>query len=116
MTSQHGMRYLTLGSLQMDFDCEGEVDAYYRDLNLEDATASVRFRCGEVEYTRRVFTSFADNVMVIELAVGEGSRKLGVDLRYSCPLTSEVKMKENTLSCTVMVRNMKAFRLRFMRW
>lgn len=91
MTSQHGMRYLTLGSLQMDFDCEGEVDAYYRDLNLEDATASVRFRCGEVEYTRRVFTSFADNVMVIELAAGEGSRKLGVDLRYSCPLTSEVK-------------------------
>lgn len=91
MTSQHGMRYLTLGSLQMDFDCEGEVDSYSRDLNLEDATASVRFRCGGVEYTRRVFTSFADNVMVIELVAGEGSKKLGVDLRYTCPLTSEVK-------------------------
>lgn len=75
MPSQHGMRYLTLGSLRMDFDCEGEVDAYSRDLNLEDATASVRFRCGGVEYTRRVFTSFADNVMVIELAAGEGSKK-----------------------------------------
>jgi len=91
MTSQHGMRYLTLGSLQMDFDCKGELDSYYRDLNLEDATASVRFRCGGVEYTRRVFTSFADNVMVIELAAGEGSKKMGVDLRYACPLTSEVK-------------------------
>lgn len=91
MTSQHGMRYLTLGSLQMDFDCKGELDSYYRDLNLEDATASVRFRCGGVEYTRRVFTSFADNVMVIELAAGEGSKKLGVDLRYACPLASEVK-------------------------
>lgn len=91
MPSQHGMRYLTLGSLRMDFDCEGEVDAYSRDLNLEDATASVRFRCGGVEYTRRVFTSFADNVMVIELAAGEGSKKMGVDLRYACPLTSEVK-------------------------
>ena len=91
MTSQHGMRYLTLGSLRIDFDCEGEVDSYSRDLNLEDATASVRFRCGGVEYTRRVFTSFADNVMVIELAAGEGSKKMGVDLRYACPLTSEVK-------------------------
>lgn len=91
MTSQHGMRYLTLGSLRIDFDCEGEVDSYSRDLNLEDATASVRFRCGGVEYTRRVFTSFADNVMVIELAAGEGSKKLGVDLRYACPLASEVK-------------------------
>lgn len=91
MTSQHGMRYLTLGSLQMDFDCEGGVDSYSRDLNLEDATASVRFRCGGVEYTRRVFTSFADNVMVIELAAGEDTRKLGVDLKYACPLASEVK-------------------------
>lgn len=41
---------------------------------------------------------------------------MGVDLRYACPLTSEVKMKGNTLSCIVMVRNMKVFRLRFMRW
>ena len=35
MTSHHGMRYLTLGSLLMDFNCEGKVDSYYRDLNLE---------------------------------------------------------------------------------
>lgn len=61
MTSHHGMRYLTLGSLLMDFNCEGKIDSYYRDLNLEDATASVRFRCDGVEYTRRVFTSFSDN-------------------------------------------------------
>lgn len=41
---------------------------------------------------------------------------MGVDLRYACPLTSEVKMKGNTLSCAVRVRSMKAFRLHFMRW
>ena len=53
MTSHHGMRYLTLGSLLMDFNCEEKIDSYYRDLNLEDATASVHFRCDGVEYTRR---------------------------------------------------------------
>lgn len=91
MTSHHGMRYLTLGSLLMDFNCEGKIDSYYRDLNLEDATASVRFRCDGVEYTRRVFTSFSDNVMVVEMATDKGNKKLDVDLRYACPLTSEVK-------------------------
>ncbi|WP_417128128.1 glycosyl hydrolase family 95 catalytic domain-containing protein, partial [Phocaeicola sp.] len=91
MTSHHGMRYLTLGSVWMDFDCEGEIDSYYRDLNLEDATVSVRFRCGGVEYTRRAFTSFADNVMIIDLSTDSESKRLGVDLKYACPLLSEVK-------------------------
>ena len=97
MTSHHGMRYLTLGSLLMDFNCEGKVDSYYRDLNLEDATASVRFRCDGVEYTRRVFTSFSDNVMVVEMATDKGNKKLDVDLRYTCPLTSEVKSEGDYL-------------------
>ena len=97
MTSHHGMRYLTLGSLLMDFNCEGKIDSYYRDLNLEDATASVHFRCDGVEYTRRVFTSFSDNVMVVEMATDKGNKKLDVDLRYTCPLTSEVKSEGDYL-------------------
>ena len=34
---------------------------------------------------------FSDNVMVVEMATDKGNKKLDVDLRYACPLTSEVK-------------------------
>ena len=38
MTPQHGMRYLTLGSLFLNFPGHENPSEYYRDLNLENNT------------------------------------------------------------------------------
>ena len=42
LTRQHGMSYLTMGSLRLDFPGHDGATGFYRDLNLEDATATTR--------------------------------------------------------------------------
>lgn len=63
----HGMRFLTLGSIHITFPEVGEVQHYYRELNLETATTTSRFESNGVKYERTVFASFADNVIVVRL-------------------------------------------------
>ena len=83
----HGMKYLTLGSLLLDFDGIGTPEDYYRDLDLDSAVASVRFRSGDVQYSRRYIASLADDVVAVQL---EASRPgaLGFRLSHSCKLPS----------------------------
>ena len=66
-TGNHGMRYLTLGSLLIDFSGVDNVKNYYRELNLDDATAVTGFTVDGIKYKRTVFSSFSGNVVVIML-------------------------------------------------
>lgn len=59
--------YLTLGDLYLNFDHEGEVSAYERDLDLDRAVASVRYTAGGVNFTRETFCSYPDQVLVMRL-------------------------------------------------
>lgn len=74
----HGMRFLPLGSLKMDFG-KGEATDYYRDLDLATATTTVTYRRNGVTYRRTVFASQADNVIVVRLeADRKGALSFGV--------------------------------------
>ncbi len=65
-TPQSERNYQTLGDLTLDTThLEGEITDYRRELDLEEAVCRVSFRCGEVEYTREVFASQPQNVLVI---------------------------------------------------
>ncbi|MCE5206599.1 MAG: glycoside hydrolase family 95 protein [Porphyromonadaceae bacterium] len=81
-------RYLPLANLLLNMRGDGnDVDDFYRDLNISDATASVSYRMNDVEYTRSSFISFPDRVMVIQLEAdkkGAVSFDLGInsDLHY----------------------------------
>lgn len=66
-TGNHGMRYLTLCSLLIDFSGVDNVKNYYRELNLDDATAVTGFTADGIKYKRTVFSSFSGNVVVIML-------------------------------------------------
>ena len=63
-TGQHGMRFLTMGSLLINQPEHKNVENYYRELDIENAVAVTRYMVDEVTYTRTVFSSFADNVIV----------------------------------------------------
>ena len=54
--------------------------------------------------------------MVVEMATDKGNKKLDVDLRYACPLTSEVKSEGDYLIMKCNGQSMKVFLLHFMRW
>lgn len=92
-TGQHGMPFQTIGSLMLEFDGHADYSNYRRDLNLERAVASVRYKIGEVNYTRTIFTSLVDNALIIRIEAD----KLGAvnfTTRYSTPY-KEYEIKKN---------------------
>ena len=107
-TPQNGMRFLPLGNVKLNFNYQsgssipkgGEGEGlYYRDLNLENATATVRYKVGDVEYSRTAFASLADDVIILRI---EANKKgaLSFNLGYDCPkeLKPSVSVKGNQLT------------------
>lgn len=93
-TGQNGMGYLTLGSLFIDMPDIQDVSNYYRDLNISNATATTRFTANETTYTRKVFASLTDNVIVVRI---ESDKKCGLDfdISHNCPLPNTIDVKDN---------------------
>ena len=61
--------YQSLGDLRLNFDHEGEITDYQRSLDLDSAVARVTYRLDGVRYTREVFASHPDRVIVVRLTV-----------------------------------------------
>ncbi len=72
-------RYQAFGDLLLDFPGldTGVVDGYRRSLDLDSAVTSTRFRVGGTTWTRRVFASHSDGVLVVRLTT---DRPGGVDV------------------------------------
>jgi alpha-L-fucosidase 2 len=68
----HGMPYQTVGDLLIDFPGHDAATEYTRDLNIDQAVASTAYRVGNVWYTREVFASFTDQVIIMKVTVGKG--------------------------------------------
>ena len=80
----HGMRFLTLGSLKLDF---GHKDAknYRRELNLNNAVSTVSYTANGVKYVRETFASLEDGVIVMRIKAS-GKSKLNFTLDHECKL------------------------------
>ena len=70
ITSQgsNGMPYQTAGNLLINFPTHTNATNYYRELDIDNAITRTRYQVGEVTYTREIFTSFVDQVIVIRLS------------------------------------------------
>ncbi|MGI4790217.1 MAG: glycoside hydrolase family 95 protein [Janthinobacterium lividum] len=93
--------YLPLGDLHLDFGHgENGVEEYRRSLDLETATAEVRYRVGDVTYTRSIFVSAPDQALVIRLSADRPGA-LTLDISLSSLLRSETeRVDQNTLRLT----------------
>ena len=63
--------YQVLGNLHLTFqtsDTNRSVTGYRRELNLNDAVTRMQFHRGDIEFTREMFVSAPDQVMVLRLA------------------------------------------------
>lgn len=99
LTRQHGMSYLTLGSVYLDFPGHKDTSDFYRDLNLEDATTTTRYQVGDVTYTRTTFASFTDNVIIIHVKANK-PHSLNFKVAYNCPLKYEAHSQNEKLTIT----------------
>jgi alpha-L-fucosidase 2 len=73
--------YEPLGDLRLTFPAghAAAVD-YYRELNLNDATAGVRYSLNDVRFTREAIASFPDRVLALRL---ESSASHRIDVRIA---------------------------------
>ncbi|MBQ2495538.1 MAG: glycoside hydrolase family 95 protein, partial [Prevotella sp.] len=85
----HGMRYLPLGSVKLNFDFKNEATQYRRELNLGDATTKTKYVVDGVTYERTAFASQADNVIIVRLQANKKGA-LTFDVNFTSQLESKV--------------------------
>lgn len=89
-TGKNGMPYQTIGSLLIEMPDKGQVSDYYRDLDLERAVATTRFKVDGVTYTREVFASFPDKVIIVRFTADKPGM-LNFKVKYTSPLENTVR-------------------------
>ena len=83
----HGQRFLTLGSLLLDFG-HSEVNDYMRDLDLTQAIATTTYTHEGVRYRREIFASLMDEVIVMRVTVDQPG-SLTFSMKHTCPTLRE---------------------------
>ncbi|WP_167607962.1 glycosyl hydrolase family 95 catalytic domain-containing protein [Maribellus sediminis] len=63
----HGMSYQTAGNLKLTFPGHENYSDYYRELDLNSALVRSSYKVGEVSYESTVFSSFPDQVIVVNI-------------------------------------------------
>ena len=89
--------HLPVGNLYLNFDNpEGKITNYERQLNIENAIASVSYAIGKVKYSREYFCSNPDGVMVLKLSADQ---KAALNFTVSLDLLrqADLQLKDNTL-------------------
>lgn len=96
ITSQgsNGMPYQTAGNLHLEFPAHKQFSHYYRDLDIGKAIATTRYQVGDVVYTREVFSSFVDQVVVVKLSASKPGQ-LSFTAHLSHPATMQFAQENN---------------------
>lgn len=84
MQGPYGESYLPLADLRLEMEDAGEAGDYRRELDLDTGIARVSWRRGDAVFTREVFSSAPDQVIVVRLSAGKTGR---IDLAVSMDST-----------------------------
>lgn len=92
----HGMPYQTAGSLLLHFEGHDKWQDYYRELDLEKAVATTRYTVNGVTYKRELFSSFADDVIIMRLTADK-KKSLSFEATYQTPAKYTVMQRGDRL-------------------
>jgi len=90
------MPYQTAGSLMLHFEGHNDYINYYRELDLDRAVATTRYTVDGITYTRELFTSFADDVLILRLTANK-KRSISFEASYRNPSQHTVTQSDKTL-------------------
>ena len=89
--------YQSLGDLTLVFSGSGEINDYRRELDLDTAIAKTSYRWGDATFTREVFSSAADDVLVIRLTCDKPDHiSFAADLRRMERFTTQPRRHERS--------------------
>jgi alpha-L-fucosidase 2 len=77
-----------LGDVMLNQEITGKVEDYYRELDLQTAVATTRFKVDGVQYNREQFISFPNQAMVMRLTASQAG-SLKFTLRATSPLWAQ---------------------------
>ncbi|XP_028780557.1 alpha-L-fucosidase 2-like [Neltuma alba] len=87
--------YQLLGDIKLEFDKSHlaySKETYYRELDLDNATATVKYSVGDVEFTREHFASNPDQVIMTRISASKSeSLSFTVSLDSKLPYSSQVR-------------------------
>ncbi len=82
----HGMCYQPLARLFLHQQGEGGVEDYLRELNIDQALLNIKYRRGGIEFRREIFSSFSDDLIVMEIAADRpAALNMEIELRGEHP-------------------------------
>jgi alpha-L-fucosidase 2 len=90
--------YQPLGDLLLRFSAQPEASEYRRELNLDSGIVRVTYRSGDARFTREVFSSAADQVMVIRLTSDKPA-----GLSFAATLTREQDSKTRVVNANRVI-------------
>ena len=97
MQGVYSESYLPLGDLMIKQEFKSlSSTSYYRDLNIKDAVATTRFTMDGVNFTRQVFSSFPDQVIVVRLTADKPGQ-LSLKISTSSTLKYQNSVNNNLL-------------------
>lgn len=67
----HGSMFQSVGNLNLDFENTGAYTDYYRELDINNAVFKTTFKVKGVTFTREVFASVPDEVIVVRLTASK---------------------------------------------
>lgn len=88
-----GMPYQLAGNLYISFPGLDNVSNYYRDLNIANATATVKYTSNGIHYKREFFTSFAKNILMVRLT-SDKPGMINCNLKLQSPLKTSVGVND----------------------
>ncbi|MGJ7032158.1 glycoside hydrolase family 95 protein [Niabella hirudinis] len=104
MHGPYSARYLPLADLWLNFSLKDtQATEYYRDLDLTNATATVRYKAGGVQYTREVFINHPDKIMMIRITADKKNA-----ISFAAGLTSKLKYRTENNGKDLLVLKGKA--------
>ena len=93
MQGAFSQSYAPMGTLTLDFEGDDSIHGYYRDLNLNNAVATIHYQRGNTKYTREIFASYPDQLIVVRL-VSDTKSKLSFKISLDSKLKHTIKTDE----------------------
>ena len=97
----HGMRYLPVGSMKLNFLRQGGATSVYRrTLDLTSGTVQTVYRINDVAYERTCFASQADNAIILYMKASQAGA-LSFTIDFDSPLKATRQVNSHQLSAIV---------------
>lgn len=96
----HGMKFLNIGIVTIDYDHKASAIRYHRNLCLDNATTYVEYRQGNVLFQRTAFASMDENAIIVHLTT-DTKKAMTFNVGHKCDFNTTYKVEDNCLIANI---------------